>query len=203
MPSLIVKVERPENTNIILETQDRVIQAIQDRFNDAHQLKKHAESVFVEACNAVEVAEAHAADNEIMMAATKKVYECSFSSFFIKVKRPENTNIIQAIADRFTDARELKKHAKSVLVEAIYAVRAAEAHAADNEIMMAATEKVYECAESSFLKARQQVEEVKASLETAMAGEKNSQMPILKDNNKKQDAAAAPVEEKTATTVSN
>ena len=74
MPSLIVKVERPENTNIILETQDRVIQAIQDRFNDAHQLKKHAESVFVEACNAVEVAEAHAADNEIMMAATKKVY---------------------------------------------------------------------------------------------------------------------------------
>ena len=203
MPSLIVKVERPENTNIILETQDRVIQAIQDRFNDAHQLKKHAESVFVEACNAVEVAEAHAADNEIMMAATKKVYECSFSSFSVKVKRPENTNIIQAIADRFTDARELKKHAKSVLVEAIYAVRAAEAHAADNEIMMAATEKVYEYAERSFLKARLQKKEVKASLEAAIAGEKNSQMPIRKDNNKKQDAAAAPVEEKTATTVSN
>ena len=45
--------------------------------------------------------------------------------------------------------------------------------------------------------------EVRASLEAAIAGEKNSQMPILKDNNKKQDAAAAPVEEKTATTVSN
>eukprot|EP00956_Cyclotella_meneghiniana_P010198 scaffold14066_cov40-Cyclotella_meneghiniana.AAC.15 len=204
MLTLIVKVEKPENTNIILETQDRVIQAIQDRFNDAHELKKYAESVFVEASNAVEVAEAHAADNEIMMAATKKVYECSFSSFSVKVKRPENTNIIQAIEDRFTDAQELKNHAKSVLVEAIYAVRAAEAHAADNEIMMAATEKVYEYAERSFLKARLQVKEVKASLEAAMAGEKNSQMmPIRKDNNKKQDAASAPVEEKTATTGTN
>ena len=84
------------------------------------------------------------------------------------------------------------------------AVEVAEAHAADNEIMMAATEKVYEYAERSFLKARQQAMEVKASLEAAMAGEKNSQMmPIRKDNNKKQDAASAPVEEKTATTGSN
>eukprot|EP00956_Cyclotella_meneghiniana_P033744 scaffold98663_cov70-Cyclotella_meneghiniana.AAC.1 len=68
---------------------------------------------------------------------------------------------------------------------------------------MATTEKVYEYAERSFLKARLQKKEVKASLEAAMAGEKNSQMPILKDNNNKQDAAAAPVEEKTATTASN
>ena len=135
--------------------------------------------------------------------AIKKVHKCAFSSFSVKVKSPENTNINQAIKDRFTDARDLEKHAKSVLVEAIYAVRAAEAHAADNEIMMAATEKVYDCAKSSFLKARLQKKEVKASLEAAIAGEKNSQMPIRKDNNKKQDAAAAPVEEKTATTVSN
>ena len=195
----ILEVERPENTNII----QAVIRAIQDRFDDAQELKKHAESVFVEACNAVEVAETHAADNEIMMAAIKKVHKCAFGSFSVKVKSPEITNINQAIKDRFTDVRDLENHATSVLVEAIYAVRAAEAHAADNEIMMAATEKVYDCAKSSFLKARLQKKEVKASLEAAIAGEKNSQMPIRKDNNKKQDAAAAPVEEKTATTVSN
>eukprot|EP00956_Cyclotella_meneghiniana_P013581 scaffold19720_cov35-Cyclotella_meneghiniana.AAC.2 len=192
----ILEVERPENTNII----QAVIRAIQDRFDDAQELKKHAESVFVEACNAVEVAETHA--NEIMMAAIKKVHKCAFSSFSVKVKSPENTNINQAIKDRFTDARDLENQARSVLVEAIYAVRAAEAHAADNEIMMAATEKVYDCAARLSIKASQQAMEVKASLEAAIAGEKNSQMPIRKDN-KKQGAAAAPVEEKTATTVSN
>ena len=169
----------------------------------SQELKTHAESVFVEACKAVEVAETHAADNEIMMAAIKKVHKCAFGSFSVKVKSPENTNINQAIKDRFTDARDLKEHAESVLVEAIYAVRAAEAHAADNEIMMAATEKVYDCAATLSIKASQHAKEVKASLEAAIAGEKNSQMPIRKDNNKKQDAAAAPVEEKTATTVSN
>ena len=45
---------------------DMNIQALQDRLNDAQELKEHAEAVFDDACNAVEVAETHKSDDEVI-----------------------------------------------------------------------------------------------------------------------------------------
>eukprot|EP00956_Cyclotella_meneghiniana_P035513 scaffold115566_cov55-Cyclotella_meneghiniana.AAC.5 len=66
----------PNNTTESLE-----IKALQRGLRIAQELKNNAEAVFVQACNAVEVAEAHAADNEIVMAAIKKIHKSAQSSF--------------------------------------------------------------------------------------------------------------------------
>lgn len=62
MVSIIVNIGRSGDTDI---------EALQYCLNDAQEGKKSAESVFVEACRAVEVAEARTADEEIMTAITK------------------------------------------------------------------------------------------------------------------------------------
>eukprot|EP00956_Cyclotella_meneghiniana_P014060 scaffold20861_cov46-Cyclotella_meneghiniana.AAC.2 len=117
------------------------------------------------------------------------------STLTVPIKTPEDTNI-KALQDRLTDAQENKKHAESVFVEACNAIEVAEAHAADNDIMMLAIKKFHRSAQSSFLKARQQVEKVEASLEEAKKGEGNIQV-LTSEDDRKPAAVTAPTGEET------
>eukprot|EP00956_Cyclotella_meneghiniana_P021987 scaffold40821_cov51-Cyclotella_meneghiniana.AAC.2 len=136
----------------------------------------------------------------------------------------ESNRDIKAIQSGLRTAQELKNNTEAVFVQACNAVEVAKAHAADNEIMMAAIKKVHKSAQSSFLKARQKVEAFETSLKTAknelknnvitisddadyelvsdgdrtMKGEENSQMSIP-EYDKKPAAAAAPSGERTTT----